>query len=223
MKVPNDMFKDGEKFHWTWHQFEFHVSNITYRSRTSHSGILWCWWLIGRSPTCRKMKPTYFFVINILKWSPSLSHQHNDATNITVSVFFISSYESEQSFWYRSNFSDGFSSDCPNFRLGFTIRRWSYRRNQNRFGKSFLFKTSSNLRFQSAFRNVSIFYLFLVFVILFFWRFGYNQWRDPQKPSQILTKLCKDAKLDGPHFESGKVRIGKRTFTGPTELEDENG
>ena len=54
-------------------------------------------------------------------------------------------------------------------------------------------------------------------------RFGYNQWRDPQKPSQILTKLCKDAKLDGPHFESGKVRIGKRTFTGPTELEDENG
>ena len=53
--------------------------------------------------------------------------------------------------------------------------------------------------------------------------FGYNQWRDPQKPSQILTKLCKDAKLDGPHFESGKVRIGKRTFTGPTELEDENG
>ena len=75
--------------------------------------------------------------------------------------FFISSYESEQSFWYRSNFSDGFSSDCPNFRLGFTIRRWSYRRNQNRFGKSFLFKTSSNLRFQSAFRNVSIFYLFI--------------------------------------------------------------
>ena len=38
-----------------------------------------------------------------------------------------------------------------------------------------------------------------------------------------MTKLCKDAKLDGPHFESGKVRIGKRTFTGPTELEDENG
>ena len=59
-----------------------------------------------------------------------------------------------------------------------------------------LFKTSSHLR----------------------WLLG-----DPQKPSQILTKLCKDAKLDGPYFESGKVRIGKRTFTGPTELEDENG
>ena len=25
-----------------------------------------------------------FFVINILKWSPSLSHKHNDVTNITV-------------------------------------------------------------------------------------------------------------------------------------------
>ena len=78
------------------------------------------------------------------------------------------------------------------------------------------------MRFQSTIRNVSVFYEVLFYIILFL-RFGYNQWRDPQKPSQILTKLCKDAKLDGPHFESGKVRIGKRTFTGPTELEDENG
>lgn len=70
-----------------------------------------------------------------------------------------------------------------------------------------------------------------LFLIIIIWqnlkktlfRFGYNQWRDPQKPSQILTSLCKNAKLDGPHFESGKVRIGKRTFTGQTELEDENG
>ena len=62
-----------------------------------------------------------------------------------------------------------------------------------------------------------------LYITPIFSSFGYNQWRDPQKPSQILTKLCKDAKLDGPHFESGKVRIGKRTFTGPTELEDENG
>ncbi|CBY31901.1 unnamed protein product [Oikopleura dioica] len=53
--------------------------------------------------------------------------------------------------------------------------------------------------------------------------FGYNQWRDPQKPTQILTKLCKEAKLDGPYFENGKVRIGKRTFTGQQEIEDENG
>ncbi|XP_023341787.1 otoferlin, partial [Eurytemora carolleeae] len=29
---------------------------------------------------------------------------------------------------------------------------------------------------------------------------GYNKWRDPMKPSQILTKLCKEGKIDGPHF-----------------------
>lgn len=66
-------------------------------------------------------------------------------------------------------------------------------------------------------------YFSVISSVSYFSSFGYNQWRDPQKPSQILTKLCKDSKLDGPHFESGKVRIGKRTFTGPTELEDENG
>ena len=43
------------------------------------------------------------------------------------------------------------------------------------------------------------------------------------KPSQILQKLCKDMKIDGPHFSPGKVRVGKKIFTGPIELEDENG
>ena len=41
-----------------------------------------------------------FFVINILKWSPSLSHQHNDVTNITVTnlslQWFAKKTESEQ-------------------------------------------------------------------------------------------------------------------------------
>ena len=45
------------------------------------------------SPTCRKMSPRKkfkkkiqekIFVTNILKWTSSLSHQHNDVTNITV-------------------------------------------------------------------------------------------------------------------------------------------
>uniref|UniRef100_F6VBD0 C2 domain-containing protein n=1 Tax=Ciona intestinalis TaxID=7719 RepID=F6VBD0_CIOIN len=53
--------------------------------------------------------------------------------------------------------------------------------------------------------------------------FGYNQWRDPMKPSETLKKLCKELKLDGPHFMPGKVRIGNKTFTGAIELEDENG
>uniref|UniRef100_A0A1A7XN40 Otoferlin n=2 Tax=Iconisemion striatum TaxID=60296 RepID=A0A1A7XN40_9TELE len=53
---------------------------------------------------------------------------------------------------------------------------------------------------------------------------GYNIWRDPLKPGQILAKLCKDAKIDGPHYgPGGKVKVANRIFTGPTEIEDENG
>ena len=43
------------------------------------------------------------------------------------------------------------------------------------------------------------------------------------KPSQILQKLCKDHKLEGPNFMPGRVKVGTKTFTGPVELEDENG
>uniref|UniRef100_A0A8B9DDS2 Otoferlin n=1 Tax=Anser cygnoides TaxID=8845 RepID=A0A8B9DDS2_ANSCY len=53
---------------------------------------------------------------------------------------------------------------------------------------------------------------------------GYNVWRDPMKPSQILSKLCKEGKVDGPHFgPGGRVKVANRVFTGPTEIEDENG
>ncbi|XP_058469614.1 otoferlin isoform X5 [Solea solea] len=53
---------------------------------------------------------------------------------------------------------------------------------------------------------------------------GYNVWRDPMKPSQILAKLCKDGKIDGPHYgPGGKVKVANRIFLGATELEDENG
>ena len=62
--VTQDSFIDSKNLHWIWHQVEFHVSNITYRS---HSGILWCWWPIGRSPTCRKMSQRYFFCYQHLK------------------------------------------------------------------------------------------------------------------------------------------------------------
>ena len=33
------------------------------------------------------------------------------------------------------------------------------------------------------------------------------------KPVQLLTKLCKEGKVDGPHFNAGKVRVGEKTFT----------
>uniref|UniRef100_A0A8C6MM89 Otoferlin n=1 Tax=Nothobranchius furzeri TaxID=105023 RepID=A0A8C6MM89_NOTFU len=53
---------------------------------------------------------------------------------------------------------------------------------------------------------------------------GYNVWRDPLKPTQILAKLCKDGKLDGPHYgPGGRVKVENRVFMGPTEIEDENG
>ncbi|XP_056017603.1 otoferlin-like isoform X2 [Ostrea edulis] len=51
--------------------------------------------------------------------------------------------------------------------------------------------------------------------------YGYNAWRDPIKPTQILTKLCKDGKVDGPHYQPGKVRVGNRIFTGTVDHTDD--
>uniref|UniRef100_A0A672ZSG3 Otoferlin n=1 Tax=Sphaeramia orbicularis TaxID=375764 RepID=A0A672ZSG3_9TELE len=43
---------------------------------------------------------------------------------------------------------------------------------------------------------------------------GYNVWRDPMKPTQILAKLCKDGKLDGPHYgPGGRVKVENRKQT----------
>lgn len=32
------------------------------------------------------------------------------------------------------------------------------------------------------------------------------------KPVQLLVKLCKEGKVDGPHFSNGKVKVGEKTF-----------
>lgn len=57
-----------------------------------------------------------------------------------------------------------------------------------------------------------------------FYSHGYNVWRDPMKPTQILAKMCKDGKLDGPHYGAGgRVKVENRVFMAPTEIEDENG
>jgi hypothetical protein len=32
------------------------------------------------------------------------------------------------------------------------------------------------------------------------------------KPTQILAKLCKDGKIDGPSYSNGKVKLGRQTF-----------
>ncbi|XP_076646228.1 otoferlin isoform X2 [Halictus rubicundus] len=42
---------------------------------------------------------------------------------------------------------------------------------------------------------------------------GYNKWRDATKPTQILSKLCKDGKIDGPVYSHGRVAIGRKTFS----------
>nr|CAD7397051.1 unnamed protein product [Timema cristinae] len=52
--------------------------------------------------------------------------------------------------------------------------------------------------------------------------YGYNQWRDPMKPTQILTKLCKDGKIDGPIYTNGKVKVGRQAFYLQTDEADCN-
>ncbi|XP_076179650.1 otoferlin isoform X7 [Ptiloglossa arizonensis] len=42
---------------------------------------------------------------------------------------------------------------------------------------------------------------------------GYNKWRDSMKPTQILSKLCKEGKIDGPVYSHGRVTIGRKTFS----------
>uniref|UniRef100_A0A6Q2Z6Y7 Otoferlin n=1 Tax=Esox lucius TaxID=8010 RepID=A0A6Q2Z6Y7_ESOLU len=48
---------------------------------------------------------------------------------------------------------------------------------------------------------------------------GYNVWRDPLKPTQVLAKLCKDGKLDGPHYgPGGRVKVANHVFFGVTQF-----
>ncbi|XP_076628524.1 otoferlin isoform X2 [Colletes latitarsis] len=42
---------------------------------------------------------------------------------------------------------------------------------------------------------------------------GYNKWRDAMKPTQILSKICKEGKVDGPVYSHGRVTIGRKTFS----------
>uniref|UniRef100_A0A8B9EZX0 Fer-1 like family member 6 n=1 Tax=Amazona collaria TaxID=241587 RepID=A0A8B9EZX0_9PSIT len=52
---------------------------------------------------------------------------------------------------------------------------------------------------------------------------GYNAWRDATKPSEILTKLCKDYGISGPFMQPGQIQVGTKVFKGQTVFtEDEN-
>uniref|UniRef100_A0A671L0L5 Fer-1 like family member 6 n=1 Tax=Sinocyclocheilus anshuiensis TaxID=1608454 RepID=A0A671L0L5_9TELE len=51
---------------------------------------------------------------------------------------------------------------------------------------------------------------------------GYNAWRDCIKPTELLIKLCKENRLDNPHFSPGRITIGSKVFTGKTVFADED-
>ena len=55
-------------------------------------------------------------------------------------------------------------------------------------------------------------------------RFGFNKWRDPMKPTQILARICKDEGLDGPHYNPpGKCRVENMIFAASPTITDEAG
>ncbi|XP_067460357.1 fer-1-like protein 6 [Thunnus thynnus] len=45
---------------------------------------------------------------------------------------------------------------------------------------------------------------------------GYNAWRDCLKPSELLSKLCRENGLDGPHFRPGRITLADKVFAGKT-------
>ncbi|XP_070694676.1 fer-1-like protein 6 [Pempheris klunzingeri] len=51
---------------------------------------------------------------------------------------------------------------------------------------------------------------------------GYNAWRDCLKPSELLSKLCRENRLDGPHFRPGRITVADKVFTGKTLFMDED-
>ncbi|XP_038157296.1 fer-1-like protein 6 isoform X2 [Cyprinodon tularosa] len=51
---------------------------------------------------------------------------------------------------------------------------------------------------------------------------GYNAWRDSLKPSELLSKMCRENGVDGPHFRPGRITVADKIFTGKTIYMDED-
>lgn len=149
-----------------------------------------------------------------------------------------------QIFWCGGHISNGFHINGVNLWLGPGGNRWSHWRNQNWPREPFLQQTQSHMWYRPCLRHVRIaqseshkismkgFHFILYPFIWYLYHLchsflcshGYNVWRDPMKPTHILTKLCKDGKVDGPHYgPGGRVKVENRVFMAPTEIEDENG
>lgn len=45
---------------------------------------------------------------------------------------------------------------------------------------------------------------------------GYNAWRDCLTPSELLSKMCRENGVDGPHFSPGRIIVADKVFTGKT-------
>ncbi|KAM4558422.1 fer-1-like protein 6 isoform 1-T1 [Odontesthes bonariensis] len=45
---------------------------------------------------------------------------------------------------------------------------------------------------------------------------GYNAWRDCLKPSELLSKMCRENAVDGPHFSPGRIIVADKVFVGKT-------
>ncbi|XP_029967575.1 fer-1-like protein 6 isoform X2 [Salarias fasciatus] len=51
---------------------------------------------------------------------------------------------------------------------------------------------------------------------------GYNAWRDCLKPSELLSKMCRENGLEGPTFRPGRITVADKVFTGKTLFMDED-
>ncbi|XP_028250241.1 fer-1-like protein 6 [Parambassis ranga] len=51
---------------------------------------------------------------------------------------------------------------------------------------------------------------------------GYNAWRDCLKPSELLSKMCREKGVDGPHFRPGRITVADKVFAGKTLFMDED-
>ncbi|XP_070831835.1 fer-1-like protein 6 [Chaetodon trifascialis] len=45
---------------------------------------------------------------------------------------------------------------------------------------------------------------------------GYNAWRDCLKPTELLSRLCRENGLDDPDFSPGRITVAEKVFTGKT-------
>ncbi|XP_051879497.1 fer-1-like protein 6 [Pristis pectinata] len=45
---------------------------------------------------------------------------------------------------------------------------------------------------------------------------GYNAWRDSMKPTEILTRMCRENGLQGPFYKMGEIEVQGKVFVGQT-------